>query len=100
MMIGQVQALAEICMPPANSYEPALAEATRALDTLYANAGLDPGQIQSDISEGRQDETQRHDDISYPLNCDLFPRQVTAIENHVAKARNEQLVPIASNDGN
>ena len=87
MMIGQIQALASICAPPESSYEQALDKATDALQTLYRKAGLDPDEIAADIDEGRQDETQRHDDISYPLNCDLFARQVSAVEDHVIKAR-------------
>jgi hypothetical protein len=96
MMIGEVQALAEICSPPADTYQPVLDQATRALDALYSHAGLDPGEIEADIDEGRQDETRRHDDISYPLDCDLFPKQVAAIEDHVQKARNQQAMPTAS----
>ena len=96
MMIGTVEALADICSPAPPSYEPALAAATEALEKLYGAAGLDPGQIPADIDQGRQDETRRHDDLSYPLNCTLFPKQVAAVEDHLIKARTQQAASSAS----
>ncbi len=96
MMIGSVEAMADICSPAPASYEPALAAATKALDKLYSEAGLDPGQIPVDIDQGRQDETKRHDDLSYPLNCTLFPKQVAAVEDHLIKARSQREAASAS----
>ncbi len=89
MMIGQARAVAELCSPPASSYEPALARDTQALRGLYTSARLDPDDIPADIEQGRQEETMRHNDPSWPLRCDLFPQQVLAIETHIARIRNQ-----------
>jgi hypothetical protein len=89
MMVGQIQALAEICSPPASSYQPVVTSAPRALQSAYRHAGLDPGAVMADISEGKQDETQRHDDLAWPLRCDQFPAQVKAVQARLTASGNQ-----------